>query len=87
MLYATQPKDIGWRAPPRDAFWPVARELAGDSICNLSIPQDEFRAVAKLMVTTYFGEPRVVFEQLADLDHVVDCITRPVIQRPDMGIA
>lgn len=89
VLYATQPKDIGWRAPPRDAFRPIARELVGDRrvhFCHLSIPQDEFRAVARLIMTTYFGKPRVAIEQLADLDHVVDCITRPVIQRPDMGI-
>lgn len=38
-------------------------------------------------MTTYFGKSRVAVEQLADLDHVVDCITWPVIQRPDMGIA
>lgn len=89
VLYDTQPKEIGWRAPPEDFFRPIARELAGDRrvhVHHLNIPQDEFRAVVQLLVITYFGKPRVAVEQLADLDHVVDCITRPVVQRFDMGI-
>ena len=89
VLYGTQPKEIGWRVPPQDSFQPIARVLAGDRcihVHHLSIPQDEFRAVVKLLVTTYFENPRVAVEQLADLDHVVDCITRPVVQRPGMGI-
>lgn len=89
VLYGIQPKEIGWRAPPRDSFLLIAKELAGAKrvhVHHLSIPKDEFRAVVKLLVTTYFGKPRVAVEQLADLDHVVDCITRPVVQRPDMGI-
>lgn len=89
VLYGVQPTEIGWKYPPRDSFRPVARKLVGDErelIHHLSIPQDEFRAVVKLLVGTYFEKPRVPVEQLADLDHVVDCIVRPVIQRPDIGI-
>lgn len=75
MLYGTHPKQIGWRALPWDSFRPIARRLAGDRrvhVHHLSIPQDEFRAIVKLLVATYFGKPRVAVEQLANLDHVVD---------------
>jgi len=86
VLYSVQPKDIGWKAPPRDCFRSIAKELVGDNrVHHLSIPQDEFRAIMKLLVTTYFGKPSVSFK-LADLDHVVDCIICPVIQRSDIGI-
>ncbi|ODM21273.1 hypothetical protein SI65_04326 [Aspergillus cristatus] len=86
VLYSVQPKDIGWKAPPRDCFRPIAKELVGDErVHHLSIPQDEFRAILKLLVTTYFGKPSFSFK-LADLDHVVDCIICPVIQRSDIGI-
>lgn len=87
VLYSVQPKEIGWRSPPRDSFRPVARKLVREErVHHLSIPQNEFQSVVKLLVATYFGKPRVSVEQLTDLDHVVDCIVRPVIQRPNIGI-
>ncbi|EYE91372.1 uncharacterized protein EURHEDRAFT_518396 [Aspergillus ruber CBS 135680] len=67
------------------SFRPVGRKLVGDErelVHHLSIPQDKFQAVVKLLVTTYFGKPKVPVEHLADLDHAVDCIVCPVIQRP-----
>lgn len=87
VLYSIQPKNIGWKAPPRDCFRLIARELVGDErVHDLSIPQDELRVVVKLQVTTYFGKSRATGEQLADLDHTVNCIVHPVAQRPDIGI-
>lgn len=87
VLYSVQPKEFGWKSSPRDSFRPVARKLIGETrVHHLSIPQNKFRAVVKLLVTTYFGKPRVPVEQLTDLDHVVDCIVCPVIQKPGIGI-
>ncbi|KAE8377052.1 hypothetical protein BDV26DRAFT_264332 [Aspergillus bertholletiae] len=87
VLYSIQPQII-WLAPPgRHCFRATARKLIGDArLHDLSIPQDQFRAVVKLLVTTFFRKPRVPTEQLLDLDHVVDCMVRPAIQRPDIGI-
>ncbi|OGM48430.1 hypothetical protein ABOM_003428 [Aspergillus bombycis] len=87
VLYSVQPQIIWLVPPPRDCFRATARNLAGDEhLRDLSIPQDQFRAVLKLLVTTFFGKPKVPVEQLVDLDHVVDCMARPAIQRPDLGI-
>ncbi|KAJ5091687.1 hypothetical protein NUU61_006557 [Penicillium alfredii] len=44
------------------------------------------RALVKLLVVTWFGKRHIAVEDLTDLDHVVDCIVRPVAQRTDIGI-
>ncbi|GAB1197173.1 hypothetical protein APSETT444_006464 [Aspergillus pseudonomiae] len=87
VLFSVQPKTIWLAPPPRECFRATARNLAGDErLHDLSIPQDQFRAVLKLLLTAFFGRPKVPVEQLVDLDHVVDCMARPAIQRPDLGI-
>ncbi|KAI9927216.1 hypothetical protein ASPWEDRAFT_188343 [Aspergillus wentii DTO 134E9] len=86
-LYAIQPKEIGWAAPPRDSFRPTAKKLVGsERVHQFSIPQEEFRALVKLLVATYHGKPRVPVEQDTGLDHVVDCIVHPVVQNSDSGV-
>ncbi|KNG83014.1 hypothetical protein ANOM_009595 [Aspergillus nomiae NRRL 13137] len=86
-LFSIQPQ-IVWLVPsPRDYFRATARKLASDErLHDLSIPQDQFRAVVKLLMTTFFRKPQVPVQQLVDLDHVVDCMVGPAIQRPDIGI-
>lgn len=86
-LFVAQPTLI-WMGPiPRNAFWPLAKELhGGESLYHLSIPQEGFRTVVKLLVLAYFGPPTIPIEQLSDLDHVVSCLVRAFIQIPDVGI-
>ncbi|KAB8244288.1 hypothetical protein BDV35DRAFT_360379 [Aspergillus flavus] len=87
VLFSIQPQIIWLAPPPRDCFRATARKLAGDErLHDLSIPQDQFRSVVKLLVTASFRKPTVPVEGLVDLDHVVDCMVRPAIQRPDIGI-
>ncbi|KAE8156599.1 hypothetical protein BDV40DRAFT_280669 [Aspergillus tamarii] len=86
-LFNIQPQIIWLLPPARDCFRATARRLAGDErLHDLSIPQDQFRAVVTLLVAASIREPTVPVEELVDLDHVVDCMVHPAIQRPDIGI-
>ncbi|KAE8340173.1 hypothetical protein BDV24DRAFT_175461 [Aspergillus arachidicola] len=86
-LFSIQPQIIWLVPPPRDCFRATARRLAGDErLHDLSIPQDQFRAIVKLLVTASIRGPTVPVEELVDLDHVVDCMVHRAIQRPDIGI-
>lgn len=86
-LFVAQPTLI-WMGPiPRDAFRLLAKELhGGESLYHLSIPQEEFRAVVRLLVLTHLGSPTVPIGRLHDLNHVVGCIVGAFTQIPDIGI-
>lgn len=87
VLYSAQLKEIGRRSPPRDSFRPIARELVREErVHHICIPQNEFRDIVYLLLTIYFGKPRVPVEQLTYLDHAVDCIVHLVIQGQDSAI-
>lgn len=87
VLFSIQPQIIWLAPPPRDCFRATARKLAGDErLPDLSIPQDQFRAIVKLLVMASIRGPTVPVEELIDLDHVVDCMVNRAIQRPDIGI-
>lgn len=51
-----------------------------ESLYHPSMPQEELRTVVNLLIFTYFGSPTVLFKQLSDLGHAVNCIVRAFIQ-------
>jgi len=90
VLYVvSQPPQVGRGGVPRDGFREFAKEFRGEQperLHNLSIPQDEFQTLVKMLLVTQFGKPVAQIEQDADLDRVADCIVRVFAQVPGMGI-
>lgn len=91
VLYVvSQPEQIGWGGPPRDGFRPLAKDMRGDDrelLHHLTIPQDVFRVLMRLLLVTHFGRPDVwQFEQSADLDCVSESIVKAFAQGSKLGI-
>lgn len=90
VLYVvSQPPQVGRGGVPRDGFREFAKEFHGEQperLHNLSIPQDKFQALVKMLLVTQFGKPVTQIEQDADLDRVADCVVRAFAQVPSMGI-
>lgn len=92
VLYFSQGRLVNQAGVPRDAFRPLAKELCRnedggrDLLRHLSIPQDDFRILVKLLVGTQFGRPEAPSEFLSDWDDVTECIVGAFVQDPDIGV-
>jgi len=80
VLYVvSQPLQVGRGGIPRDGFRKFAKEFRGEQperLHNLSIPQDEFQTLVKMLLVTQFGKLVAQIEQDADLDRVADCVVK-----------
>lgn len=92
VLYFSQGRCVDKYGVPRDAFRPLAKELCRnedgerDLLRHLSIPQDDFRVLVKLLVGTQFGRPEAPSAYLSDWDDVTECVVGAFVQDPDLGV-